>query len=310
MLNLYKLEIFSVVVEAGSFSQAAERMFMTQSGISQHIQDLEASLGTELFIRSRRGVTLTASGKILYDYTRTILRLVAEAENAVTTVENLQDGHITIGSTPGISLYLMPQWLGDFRADFPNFTISMHSDITSHIVTEVVNHKLAVGFVEGELQEHSYAQVGVAELDDIALYVMIGRKHPWWDAPSVELHDLETQPFVTRQPNSQTRIWLDEIVKTHQIQLKIIAEFDNPESIKRAVCTNMGIAILPEYAVRNEVAEGRIQMLLLRDVSLMRRLKLIWAKDVLASPITRTFLGHLGRKFPAILDLDLFQPQD
>lgn len=83
MLNLYKLEIFATVVQTGSFSAAAERLLMTQPAVSQHIQDLEASLGARLFQRGRRGVTLTPAGETLHSYTQEILRLLAEAENAV-----------------------------------------------------------------------------------------------------------------------------------------------------------------------------------------------------------------------------------
>ena len=74
---------------------------MTQSGVSQHIQD-RASLGTQLFARGRRGETLTTSGKKLYDHTCQIFTLVAEAENAVTNVEQLANGQVHIGATPGI----------------------------------------------------------------------------------------------------------------------------------------------------------------------------------------------------------------
>ncbi len=107
MLNLHKLEIFATVVRVGSFSAAAEQLLMTQPAVSQHIQDLEASLGTRLFERGRRGVTLTAAGEKLHDYTRTILQLVSEAENAVTDVEHLTSGEIVVGATPGVSVYLL-----------------------------------------------------------------------------------------------------------------------------------------------------------------------------------------------------------
>jgi DNA-binding transcriptional LysR family regulator len=83
MLTLYKLEIFHTVSEEGSFSRAAERLRLTQPAVSQHIRDLEERLGKTLFQRSNRGVRLTAAGKLLLDYTRCILRMLAEAESAI-----------------------------------------------------------------------------------------------------------------------------------------------------------------------------------------------------------------------------------
>ena len=76
MLNLYKLEIFAIVVQTGSFSAAADRLLLTQPAISQHIQDLEASLGARLFERGRRGVSLTPARETLHTYTRQTLRLL------------------------------------------------------------------------------------------------------------------------------------------------------------------------------------------------------------------------------------------
>ena len=97
MLNLYKLEIFALVAKSGSFSRAAEQLLLTQPAVSQHVQDLEASVGAPLFVRGRRGATLTPAGEKLLDYTQRIFALVAEAENAVTDVTRLAGGMVRVG---------------------------------------------------------------------------------------------------------------------------------------------------------------------------------------------------------------------
>jgi DNA-binding transcriptional LysR family regulator len=116
MLDLYKLQIFSVVVQEGSFSAAAERLYMTQSAVSQHIKELEASLGRQLFQRGWRGVRLTSHGEILNRYTGEIFALVTKAESALTDIEHLTSGRVSIGATPGIGIYLAPDWVQYFRA--------------------------------------------------------------------------------------------------------------------------------------------------------------------------------------------------
>ena len=108
MLDLHKLEIFLRVVREGSFSRAAESLLMTQPAVSQHIADLEAQLGATLFSRARRGVILTTEGETLHGYALQILRLLAEAENAVTDVRKLSSAQLAIGATPGLSSYLLP----------------------------------------------------------------------------------------------------------------------------------------------------------------------------------------------------------
>ena len=114
MLDLHKLDIFATVARTGSFSAAAEQLLLSQPAVSQHVHDLEASLGTRLFARGRRGVTLTPAGVQLHDYTQAIFRLVAEAESAVTDVANLAAGQLAIGATPGVSVYLLPEPIQEF----------------------------------------------------------------------------------------------------------------------------------------------------------------------------------------------------
>lgn len=303
MLSVYKLEIFSVVVVEGSFSGAAERLYMTQSAISQHIQDLESQLGTKLFKRGRRGVTMTSAGETLHDYTRSILRLVAEAESAVTTVENLESGQVNIGTTPGISLYLLAGWFQTFQQRFPKLRISMKTDITSHIIDAVLDHRLDVGFVEGEINRVSNPRLGQIPLKEIEQFVIIGQGHPFWHDPSVSIQDLNEQTFITRQPNSDTRIWLDGIFEDAQIMPHYVAELDNPESIKRAVMSGMGITVLPEYAITQEEENGQVRALPVRDNPLRRSLKVVWDQDIACSAITKAFLTHLSDRYPRLVEV-------
>jgi DNA-binding transcriptional LysR family regulator len=303
MLSLYKLEIFAIVVKEGSFSAAAERMYMTQSAVSQHMHDLEHSLGATLFKRGRRGVTLTSVGKKLHDYTRRILHLVAEAESAIINVEKLEEGQMSIGSTPGVSVYLLPDWIQAFRQRFPRLTVTMDTAITTEIVARVLDHRLDIGFVEGELDDIHSSRLGDMALRDMHLNIIIGREHDWWDQEAVPLAALNEQPFVTRQPGSRTRTWVDRMLQQQDVQPKIVAELDNPESIKRAVLTGMGVAILPECAVYHELEMGLLQVIPLEDVTLRRTLKLVWDKTAPFSPVSRAFLTSLADEFPQLLNV-------
>ncbi|MBX2998078.1 MAG: LysR family transcriptional regulator [Caldilineaceae bacterium] len=305
MLNLYKLEIFAIVVETGSFSAAADRLLMTQPAVSQHIQDLEASLGTRLFARGRRGVVLTSAGETLHDYTRSILRMVAEAENAVTDVQHLASGQVSVAATPGVSVYRLPEWIQGFRAQYPNLTVSVQTSITPQIVADLRGGRIDLGLIEGELDGLDWPQLGVIELETDEQFVIVGPKHPWWDWDGVKCEDLNDQLFVMRQRNSQTRIWLDARLASAEINVKVAAEFDNVESIKRAVAQGMGITILPWYAVQSEQEIGLLRALPVEGGRLQRKLKLIWNKGRIFSPVTRTFLRFLGQSLPPLAQMQI-----
>lgn len=300
MLDLHKLEIFIRVAREGSFSRAAESLLMTQPAVSQHMADLEAQLGATLFSRERRGVVLTTEGETLHSYTVQILRLLAEAENAVTDVRKLSSGQLAIGATPGVSIYLLPDYLQSFRVQFPQITVTLQTDITGQILSELRAGRVAFGLIEGELDEVTQARLGVLALEEVEQLVVVGPKHPWWTRKQIELAELHGQAMITRQANSQTRIWLDQTLSARQIQPKVSAEFDSVESIKRMVTLGLCLTVLPDYVVNHEVTAGLVHTIPIADAPLQRTLKLIWDKTTPFSPVATAFLRHLQGRFAAL----------
>ena len=300
MLNLYKLEIFAIVVAEGSFSAAADHLYMTQSAVSQHMQDLERSLGATLFKRGRRGVTLTTSGEKLYFHTQQILRQVAQAENDVMDVKNLAEGAAKIGASPTVGIYLLPEWVRHFRNSYSNLSLSLETATTPAILQDVLRQRLEIGIVEGEIDQNQYPALGMATLRDINMIMIIGPDHPWWDKDHVVIEDLHQQPFAMRQPDSQTRKWLDSLLAKHNIMPMITAEFDNPESIKQSVVNGQCLTVLPDFAVQREVAAGIVRMLNVEGITFTRTLKLLWYDLLPMSPIARAFVDILKAEFPSL----------
>lgn len=303
MLSLYKLEIFAAVVQSGSFSAAAQRLYMTQPAVSQHIQDLEVSLGTSLFIRGRRGVTMTSQGEKLHDYTQRILQLVAEAESQVTNVENLESGQITIGATPGVSVYLLPTWIHDFRTKYPKLNVSLQTGVTTKNVISVMEHKLDIAIVEGELDKIQRKGLGNLTIRPVKMLVVVSADHEWAQRETLSIDMLNDQPFITRQHNSRTRIWIDALLKEHGVTVNIVGEFDNQEAIKQAVMSNMGVTIMPDYSIEREWDAKLLHSLTVDGVELQRHIKILWDANAPFTPIARALLVHLKEKFPSIQDL-------
>lgn len=298
MLDLYKLDIFTRVVAAGSLSKAAEQLHMTQSGVSQHIRALEDSLGTELFVRGRRGVELTPAGQRLLAYCEGIFRLVAEAELAVTNVAGLRDGQLLIGVTPGVSAYLLPEWVQMFRQRYPNLAVSAQTGTTFAIVNELRSGGLDLGAIEGEL-DHTITDVQQQSLREFDQYVVVGRRHPWWGRSEVHLSELAYQPMIMRQASSQTRVWLDQALREQSLTPRIIAELDNLESIKRMVMIGTGLTILPLYAITAEQEVGALHPIPIQGRPLRRTLRLLWRATRPLSPVAYAFrqllMAHYGR---------------
>lgn len=298
MLNLYKLEIFNAVAIEGSFSQAAGRMSLTQPAISQHMRDLENSLQVDIFERGPRGVKLTPAGEILLDYTRCILRLVSEAEGAVQQFELLESGQLTLGGTPGASVYLLPGWIQQFHQRFGGLAISLHTDTTTGLVMDLLAGKLDLAFVEGELQLEP--PINAIMLQEIRLFVVVGEGHAWEKRQNIRLHELDGQAFISRPPGSQTRSWTDQIFNQYGVQPRVVAEFDNPESIRQAVANGLGFTILAEWGLSQDQAGARLHKLPIDGLDLRRTLKLVWASSTPLKPVSRAFLTLLADHYPQL----------
>lgn len=301
MLNLYKLEIFNRVAIDGSFSQAAEHLLLTQPAISQHIRDLEASLQSDLFVRGNRGVILTPAGETLLDYTRCILRLVAEAESAVLEIDKLANAQISIGATPGAGVYLLPEWIQSFHRRFPEIATFLRTDTTAIIAADILSGKLDLGFVEGELAVEP--PINALILDEIELFVIVNSEHPWTKLKQIELQELHGHPFITRPQGSQTRSWIDQLLTQHGVLPRVIAEFDNPEAIMQAVASGMGVTILPAWGLYERSSGAKLHRLTIKNLALRRMLKLIWNADVALKPVSRAFLSHLTDDFPQLTQI-------
>ncbi len=302
-LDLYKLEIFARVAEAGSLSHAAEQLRMTQSGVSQHIKALEDSLGTALFERGRRGVRLTEAGRRLLGYSEAIFRLVAEAELAVTDVAGLREGRLAIGATPGVSAYLLPDWVQAFGQRYPNLTVTTQTTITPAIIRELRAGQLDLAVIEGELDDGATRDLRVQPLQEFDQFVVVGPKHPWRERDELALAELAGQPLVTRQAGSQTRLWLDQALRDYGVTMRVVAELDNLESIKRMVMLGASLAILPLYTVRAEQELGLLRAIPLAGRPLRRTLRLLWRAGRPLGPVGRTFAQFLAELFPAAAPL-------
>lgn len=292
MLDFHKLNVFLKVIETGSFSRAGEALLITHSAVSHHMRDLETQLGTKLFNRGSRGVTLTKSGELLHEYVVKITALVAEAETAVTNVSNLEDGEVRVGATPGLSVYLVPDCILLFRQEFPNLTVTMQTG-TSQSVLDLLNQsKIDLGIIEGEIEENKLSDFEIRVLQQIEQKIIVGKNHPWWGRKNIALAELNEQEFVMRQPDSQTRIWLDNELKQHQIEPRVTTTFDNIDSIKRAVIRGQSLSIMPAYTLQDEIEQGVAQALSVVGQPLQRTPKLIWKKTKPLSPSANAFLLH------------------
>ena len=133
--------------------------------------------------------------------------------------------------------------------------------------------------------------------------MVIHRGHAWWSRQVVQLHELQDQAFISRPVGSHTRAWIDQALNDAGVQPHIVAEFDNPEAIKQAVASGMGITILPEWGLQEQSAGHDLRSLPVQGVDLRRTLKLVWNEEAPFKPAERAFLALLMDEFPQLTQL-------
>lgn len=303
MIDLYKLRIFWAVVQAGSFSTAADQLFVTQSAVSQHIKDLESSLGETLFERGWRGVTLTAHGETLARYAQEIFDLVAKAEQEITNVTKLSAGKVSIGVTQMISVYRAPEWVQRFRSQYPKLMVVVQTGTGAQIGADVLARRLDLGIVEGQIEESHAAKLKSVLLDQVEYQVVFGARHTLWetaDGQSLPLDQLRGYSMIVPEAHSAPRLWLDHVFRSNDIDPQVGAEVDNLESMKRVVAGGLCLAILPRYVVEDELNHELLRALPVQGAPFTQTLRLLYGDSRTFSPVTRAFLAELATIYPAI----------
>lgn len=285
-MELAQLEVFLMVAREHRFSRAAEKLFRTQSAVSQTIRKLEVELGEALFDRSSREGVLTDAGKVLVEYAEKLLNLRREAAESLVELRELQKGKLVIAANEFTALYLLPI-LAEFRRLHPMIKITVQRALGSHIPDDVLRYRAEFGVLSYEPQEPSVHSV-VVYLDELVF--VVPPKHPLASAKQVSIRQLGAESFVAHIVSSPYRDKVLQLFKTHKTPLHMDLELPTLQAIKQFVALGSGVAFLPEISVETELARGELVRIPVRELQLKRKLRLIYRKDANLSHAARALL--------------------
>ena len=285
-MELSQLEVFLAVARERRFSRAAEKLFRTQSAVSQTIRKLEDELGEALFDRSSREGILTDAGKVLYEYAEKLINLRSEAAESLTELRELQKGKLVIAANEFTVLYLLPL-LAVFRRLHPMIKISVERALGSHIPDDVLRYRSEFGVLSYEPQEPALHSV-VVYLDELVF--VAPPSHPLAKAPRVSIRQLGAESFVAHIVSSPQREKVIQLFKTHKTPLHMDLELPTLQAIKQYVAMGSGVALIPEISVESELARGELVRIPVRELQIKRKLRLIYRKDANLSHAGRAFL--------------------
>jgi DNA-binding transcriptional LysR family regulator len=291
-MDLRQLEAFVVVVQRESFTKAAEALHLTQPAVTRQVAALETQLNTRLLERMGRHVELTASGEALYRYATEILRLVQEAERAVTDVASGAAGRLAVGASSTTATYILPPLLRRFRETHPGVELSIHTGVSAQVVDMVRSNGVDLGIVTGFQPQDGLVQIPLAEY---ATVVVVYPDHPLagGGAP-VAAADLQGSPLILMEEGTNLRAYVDRLLSTAGVEEQVTMEMDNVEAIKKMIEAGLGISLLPLVSVQSEVEMGRLAALPLADVpNAQRRIAAIHRQDKYLAAALKAFLALL-----------------
>ena len=285
-MELSQLEVFVAVARERRFSRAADKLFRTQSAVSQTIRKLEDELGEALFDRSSRDGVLTDAGKVLYEYAEKLINLRSEATESLSELRELQKGKLVIGANEFTVLYLLPV-LAEFRRLHPMIKITVERALSSKIPDQVLQYSVEFGVLSYEPQEASLTSV-VVFLDELVL--VVPPKHPLATAAEVSIRQLGAESFVAHIVSSPHREKVIQLFKNHKTPLHMDLELPTLQAIKRFVAMGNGVAFVPEISVETELARGELVRIPVKELQWKRKLRLVYRKDANLSHAARAFL--------------------
>jgi DNA-binding transcriptional LysR family regulator len=270
MVELSTLRVFLIAAEEKNFSQAAKRLHMSQSAVSQNIQAIEREYNVELFLRHGRSVDLSEAGQSVLPQVREILRAARLLEDSLREVNSQIGGELLIGCSTSAGKYLLPALLGSFQKDYPAVLPRVKIMGREGVYERVLNQTIPMG-VASKLFEHR--DVECQPLFDDRIILIVPIDHPWANYGRALPDDLLDQSIIMREEMSGACETVLQGLKAYDItpdMLKVAMELGNPEAIEMAVERGVGIAFVSEMIAARGIAMGRVKRVELEGVQLHR----------------------------------------
>jgi len=272
-MDLQQLRVFQAAVKSGGFTRAGEQLHLSQSTVSQHIKQLEDSLGCPLFMRVGKRVIVNEAGNVLLQYAERIFRDLKNAEMAVRELSASKRGTVRFGVGPTTLTYRLPHVLADYKRRFPDIELIVLAGTTEFLLQSMKSQNLDLAVVmQAPIPGSGLA---VTPLGREELVVVLNREHPLARRTALEPADLASLRFILYEKNTAMQNLIDQFFARLGVTPRIIMEVENNEAIKSLVGAGLGASILPLCAVAELSSTTQLKVLRVKGMPLMRKLALV-----------------------------------
>ena len=288
-MDLYQLRGFYEIVREQSFTRAAEKLFLTQPAISLQIKALETELQEMLLERNRRQIRLTPAGEILFLHARDIFARLEEAHSDIAALKSVLRGRLAIGTSDTNCTYILPGLLAEFRGRHPEVELDIRNRMSPEVGNLVLNDEVEFGLATLPVKHRDLFGEALFERRDV---LICPPDHALGKRKRVGLKQIAEHPFLALERGSTSRQLLDELFRQEGLELQVEMNLGGIEILKRYVEIGLGIALVPEVAVEEEVAAGKLHALQVNGL-VKRKIGLVEHKGRRRSQATTAFLDLL-----------------
>jgi DNA-binding transcriptional LysR family regulator len=289
-MQIESLKMFCDLAETESFTKAAQINEVTQSAVSQQISSLERTFKSLLIERSKKKFRLTREGQVLYDYSKQIIQHYDALQNKLQEIKDIISGTIRVTTIYSVGLHDLPPYIKRFLKTYPTVNVHVEYRRANQVYDDVLSNVVDMGLVAYPSKD---AKLEIVALRKDPLVMICHPSHPLAKNKSIKLKAIAGQKFIGFEPDIPTRKALDKILKDQHVEVSTVMEFDNVETVKRAVEINAGISIVPLTTITQEIAKQTLAAVPFEDGDFVRPLAAIYKKNKVLSPAMKQFLALL-----------------
>jgi len=291
-MHIETLKILCDLANLRSFSKTAEKHLLSQSAISQQLAQLELAHNCQLLDRKKRPLELTMSGQLFYQAAKDMLDRYEQLKTELNALRSSTSSRINVAAIFSIGMHTLPDYVKKFLVSYPNVNVHIEYLSNDKIYESVLAGEIDIGLVAVPKRDK---RLDVYDFENEPLVLACSPKHPLSREPQMDIHRLQFERFIAFEKNVPTRAWIDNILERYNIVVRPVMEFDNIETIKRAVEINSGISILPQTAILQEAHSGTIKAIPFLNENFVRPTGIIVRKEKILSQAGR-YLIELLRK--------------
>ncbi len=290
-MQIENFKIFADLVETKSFSKSAKLNGITQSAVSQQARAMERHFKTLLIDRSQKQFQLTREGQQVYDSAKEILHTYDKLLSELQELKKIISGTIRISTIYSIGLHELPPYIKKFLHDFPSVNVRVEYRRSNLVYEDILHNSVDFGLVAFPVKTR---QIEILPFRADRLVLITHPNHALARKVEIELKDLMGQRFIGFDPDIPTRKAVDTIFRDNKLELDPVMEFDNIETVKRAVEIDHGIAIVPYATVMQETKQGSLAAVPFKGKDFTRPLAILHRKGRVLTPAMRKFIETLS----------------